>query len=256
MKSISLLFSLVVLVLPTVAAGQAPQKDVFANPRNLEVLPQDISSRELGETMKGFAMGLDVRCETCHVGEAGQPLDTFDFASDEKPMKQKARRMLKMVMAINTDHVASLNDIEASDPVEVRCVTCHRGRPQPKLIQDILDEQLAGGGLETALETYNKLRGEFYGSHSYDFSEMSLPLYAQALAGRGELDAAVAFARINTEHYPESYYSFFMLAELYAASGQKAAAIEGFQRAAELNPRARPFIDGRIAALEAEPGAK
>ena len=255
MKPISLLFTLVAMALPTVAAGQAPQKDVFANPQNLKVLPQDISSRELGDTMKGFAMGLGVRCESCHVGEAGQPLDTFDFASDEKPMKEKARLMLNMVTAINTEHVALLNDIEASTPVEVRCVTCHRGRPQPKLIQDILDEQLAGGGLETALETYNKLRGEFYGSHSYDFSEISLPLYAQSLAGRGEMEAAVEFAKTNTENFPESYYSFFMLAELNAASGQKAAAIEGFQRAAELNPRAKPFIDGRIAALEGEPGA-
>ena len=255
MKPNTLLLSLLVLVLPAVATGQAPRKDVFANPQNLEVLPKDISSKELNETMKGFAMGLGVRCETCHVGEAGQPLDTFDFESDEKAMKRKARLMLKMVTAINTEYVASLNEIEPSEFVEVRCVTCHRGRPQPKLIEDILDEQLAAGGLETALETYDRLRREFYGSHSYDFSEFSLPMYAQALASRGETDAAVEFAKTNTRYFPESYYSFFTLAELLAATGQKAAAIEGYDKAAELNPRARPFIEGRIAALEAEPGS-
>ncbi len=255
MKPITLLFSLVALALPAAAAGQAPQKDVFADPQNLKVLPQDISSRALGETMKGFAMGLGVRCESCHVGEAGQPLDTFDFESDEKAMKQKARLMLKMTMAINAEHVASLNEIEESDYVEVRCVTCHRGRPQPKLIQDVLDEQLAAGGTDTAVETYNKLRDAFYGSHSYDFSEMSLPLYAQALAGRGDTDAAIEFAKTNTQNFPESYYSFFVLAELYAATGQKAPAIEGYERAAELNPRARPFIESRIAVLGANPGS-
>jgi len=252
MKPFPLLFSLVVLALPTAAIGQAPQKDVFANPQNLKVLPKDISSKELSKTMKGFAMGLGVRCETCHVGEAGQPLDTFDFESDEKAMKQKARLMLKMVAAINGEYVPSLNEIEESERVEVRCITCHRGRPQPKLIEDVLDEQLASGGLDTAVETYNKLRGEFYGSHSYDFSEFSLPMYAQALAGRGETDAAIEFAKINTEHFPESYYSFFVLAELYSATGQKAAAIEGYERAAELNPRAKPFLEGRIAAMEAK----
>ena len=193
-----------------------------------------------------------MRCETCHVGEAGQPLHTFDFESDEKAMKRKARVMLKMVAAINTDHVASLNEIEEAEHVEVRCVTCHRGRPQPKLIEDVLDEQLADGGLDTAVETYNKLRGEFYGSHSYDFSEFSLPMFAQTLAGRGDTGAAIEFAKINTEQFPESYYSFFVLAELYAATGQKEAAITGYERAAELNPRAKPFLDSRIAALDVE----
>lgn len=252
MKPITLLFSIVVLVLPTAAISQEPKKDIFANPQNLKVLPKDISSRELSETMKGFAMGLGVRCETCHVGEAGQPLETFDFESDEKAMKQKARLMLKMSAAINAEHVASLNEIEESERVPVRCVTCHRGRPQPKLIEDVLDEQLADGGPEKAVETYNKLREEFYGSHSYDFSEFSLPMYAQALAGRGETDAAVEFAKINTQHFTESYYSFFVLAELYSATRQNAAAIEGYERAAELNPRAKPFLEGRIAALDAK----
>ena len=254
MKPITVLFPLIVLVLPAVAAGQAPQRDVFANPQNLEVLPKDIGSHELGETMKGFAMGLGVRCETCHVGEAGQPLDTFDFASDEKAMKQKARLMLKMVMDINGEYVASLNTIEESQYVEVRCVTCHRGRPQPKLIEDVLDEQLATGGVEAAVETYSKLRERFYGSHSYDFSEMSLPLYAQALAGRGETDAAIEFAKTNTANFSESYYSFLVLAEIYAATGNKGAAVKGYERAAELNPRAKPFIEGRVAALDADPG--
>ncbi len=252
MKPITLLISAIVLLLPAAAAGQGPQKDVFANPQNLKVLSKDINSKELGDTMKGFAMGLGLRCESCHVGEAGQPLDTFDFASDEKTMKQKARQMMNMVAAINSEHVASLNEIEESEFVEVRCVTCHRGRPKPKLIQDVLDEQLAAGGADAAVETYNKLRAEFYGSHSYDFSEMSLPMYAQVLASRGQIDAAVTFVQANTQNFPESYYSFFLLAELYSATGQKAAAIEGYQRAAELNPRARPFIEGKIAALEAE----
>ncbi len=59
------------------------KKDVFANPQNLKVLPKDISSRELGSTMKGISMGTGLRCEGCHVGEAGKPLTTFGFESDE-----------------------------------------------------------------------------------------------------------------------------------------------------------------------------
>ncbi len=252
MKTTGQFLVLLVLVTAISATAEAQQKDVFADPKNLKVLPKDIGSKELGDTMKSFAMGLGVRCESCHVGEPNTPLDTFDFASDEKPMKQKARLMLRMQSAINDEHVASLNEIESGERVPVRCVTCHRGRPKPKMIEDELDEQLAKSGVETAVDVYKKLRGEFYGSHSYDFSEMSLPMYAQALAARGELDAAVEFVTINTANFPDSYYSFFVLAELNAATGQTVAAIESYERAAELNPRARPFIEGRIKAISAE----
>ncbi len=249
MKPIVHLFALVALVLSVSTHAQEQKKDIFADPQNLKVLPTDISSKKLGETMKGFAMGLGVRCESCHVGEPNTPLDTFDFASDDKAMKQKARAMLEMVNAINNEHVKALDEIESSTRVAVRCVTCHRGRPKPMLIEDVLDEQLAKSGAETAIGVYNKLRGEFYGSHSYDFSEMALPMYAQALAGRGELAAAVEFAKINTTNFPDSYYSFFVLAELYAATGQKDDALASYERAAKLNPQARPFLAQRIAAL-------
>ena len=78
---------------------------VFDDPSNLQVLPADISAAELGETMKSFAMGTGYRCSNCHVGEEGQPLTTYDFASDEKELKQTARRMLKMVRDINATHL-------------------------------------------------------------------------------------------------------------------------------------------------------
>ncbi len=249
MKSIMLLTLLVTLVLPFSSVAQEQRKDVFANPQNLKVLPEDISSADLGATMKGFAMGLGVRCENCHVGEPNTPLETFDFESDEKAMKRKARLMLKMVQAINSEHVPALDEVEKGNRVEVRCVTCHRGRPQPKLIEDVLDEQLADGGAEAAVAKYGELREEFYGSHSYDFSEFSLPMYAQALVAKGDAPAALEFAKINTENFPESYYSHFVLAELYAAAGEKAGAIASYARAAELNPRAKGFLDGRIAEL-------
>lgn len=38
------------------------------DPTNLQVLPKDIPKAQLVQTMRGFAMGLGVRCEHCHVG--------------------------------------------------------------------------------------------------------------------------------------------------------------------------------------------
>lgn len=223
--------------------------NVFADPQNLEVLPADISSAELSNTMRGFAMGLGVRCNDCHVGEPNAPLHTYDFASDEKPMKQKARLMLEMVQDINLRHVPKLDGVETTQRVAVRCVTCHRGQAQPKLIEDVLDEQLAEHGIDAAVEHYEKLREEFHGSHSYDFSEFTLPIYAQNLAKAGQVAEAAVFAELNTGFFPESYYSFMVLAESQAASGDTDTAKSNYARAMELNPRAKGLIESRLAAM-------
>ena len=247
----ALYFLLAMTVFASLALDAAEEmQDIYANPQNLEVLPKEISSQELSDTMKGFALGLGVRCETCHVGEAGQPLDTFDFDSDEKAMKRKARVMVQMLADVNSDYVPQLNEIEDAKRVEVRCVTCHRGRPQPKLIEDELDEQLADAGLEAALARYAELRENFYGSHSYDFSEFTLPMYVQQLAAREQLAAAIAVLRLNVENFPQSYYTQFVLAELNSAADNKAAALDAYAKAIELNPRATPFLEPKIAALK------
>lgn len=246
------LLGLPIVLFSFAAAAQQPA-DIFAEPENLEVLPEDISSAELRATMRGFATGLGVRCETCHVGEAGQPLSTFDFASDEKAMKQKARLMLRMVGQINGDLVPALDNVEKASRVSVRCVTCHRGQQKPQLIQDVLDEQLAKQGVDGAIEKYRTLRERYYGSHTFDFSEFVLPTYTGGLALRGDTDAAIALARLNTEFYPDSYYTAFVLGELYAQAGHATDAIANYERALELNPRAEPGLRPKIEALRGAP---
>ena len=229
--------------------AQAQSVDVFANPENLQVLPEDISSAELGATMRGFAMGLGLRCENCHVGEAGAPLDTFDFASDEKAMKQKARLMLEMVMQINGDLVPRLDDVEFEERVDVRCVTCHRGLPKPMLIEDVLAERISEDGIEAAVTEYRQLRERYYGTHSYDFSEFVLPMYAQRLFASEQAEAAIGVAELNAEYYPDSYYTAFTLGELYFASERTAEALASYERAIEINPRAAQMLAPRIEAL-------
>ena len=247
----ALYFLIVMTVFASFPMNAAEEKkDIYANPQNLKVLPKEISSKELSDTMKGFALGLGVRCETCHVGEAGKPLDTFDFDSDDKAMKRKARVMVQMLADVNSVYVPQLNEIEDAKRVEVRCVTCHRGRPQPKLIEDELDEQLADAGVEAALARYAELRENFYGSHSYDFSEFTLPMYVQQLAAREQLDVAITVLQLNVENFPQSYYTQFVLAELNSAADNTAAAIVAYTKAMELNPRAAPFLEAKIAALK------
>jgi hypothetical protein len=115
----------------SVATAQtAPPSSPPASPpafKNLQVFPKDIARPELIANMKFFAQSLGVRCTFCHVGTKGQPLSTFDFASDAKKEKLTARKMLAMVHRINAQ------DFGVTDftKVKVTCFTCHRGSTKP-----------------------------------------------------------------------------------------------------------------------------
>ena len=99
--------ALVAVCLVTPAAAQRFPPDSFTN---LKVLPPDIAARELVSVMTCFTRALGVRCTHCHVGEEGRPLETYDFPSDDKLPKRQARDMLRMVEAINQQHLARLEE--------------------------------------------------------------------------------------------------------------------------------------------------
>ena len=108
-------------------------------PKNLQVFGASVKGRELGGQMRQFALGLGVRCQYCHLGKGGaepdpQDLTSFDFALDS-PAKEKARTMIRMVREINHTHLAGLpgRSKEASERIEVSCVTCHRGKSKPEV---------------------------------------------------------------------------------------------------------------------------
>lgn len=108
-------------------------------PENLQVLPKDISGEELDNIMKTYARSLGVRCNHCHVSHKveGQEHPKFDFASDDKPEKNTAREMIKMVTAINRKYIGKMGDEQ--HPLEaVTCVTCHNGRVKPLVSVDSL----------------------------------------------------------------------------------------------------------------------
>ncbi len=93
-------------------------------------LPKDIPKPQLIQMMRGFTMGLGVRCEHCHVGE-GNDLSKFDFASDAKTEKVTARRMIGMAREINTKLLAGFPSGRDENTPAVTCYTCHRGEKKP-----------------------------------------------------------------------------------------------------------------------------
>jgi hypothetical protein len=152
--------ALVVLTgaMPRSASAQWPPQRL----ENLQVLPEDITVRELIGVMRGISGGLGVRCTYCHVGEGGQPLSTYDFPADDKETKEKARVMLRMVNHINGEHFADLPG-DPADRLTVRCAMCHRGQPRPLTLAEALTEVLDEQGIDSAVAQYHTLRNRFYG---------------------------------------------------------------------------------------------
>jgi hypothetical protein len=85
-------------------------------PQNLKVLPKDSTRQRVMATMNGFTRALGVKCDHCHA--------QGDFAKDEKPEKEVARAMLKMVMNLRQNATEFFPDERVN---KVSCWTCHRG---------------------------------------------------------------------------------------------------------------------------------
>ncbi len=184
---------------PTTGAAQFPPDSLT----NLKVFPKDIEVRALIGQMRGFALGLGVRCEFCHVGEPNQPLSTFDFADDEKETKLKAREMLRMVGHINEEHLPEVPN-RSDPPIEVTCETCHHGISKPRTLQAVLLEAHAEGGLDSAIQNYRELRERYYGSAAYNFDDFVLTDVAEQLGAMGHLADGLAMLELNLEMNPNS----------------------------------------------------
>lgn len=202
--------------------------------QHLEVLPKDIPIRALIDTMAGFTRALGVRCTYCHVGQEGQPLNTYDFISDQKPEKQKARAMLRMVSAINGEHLAKLAS-RTTPAVTVSCATCHRGVAVPRPLDQTIIAAYDAGGPDSAEATYRALRQRYYGRASYDFGEVALADVGAALRARGKLADAVRFYMLNAQMLPTSSFAFRQAAGAQAAAGDTAGAIASLEKALAIN---------------------
>jgi len=124
------------------AVGRAQGAQGQPPPKNLKVLPKDMTRGQVVQMMRSFTRSLGVRCEHCHVGE-GNDMSKFDFAADDKPTKEIARKMIAMVMDINSRHLAGVGELPAAPAagqasaagqapaLKVTCYTCHRGDRKP-----------------------------------------------------------------------------------------------------------------------------
>ena len=66
---------------------------------NLTVLPSTIGKKQLLDIMKQLSATTKMRCSGCHT--VSDDLTEGNFASDDKPEKENARKLIRMLMAVD-----------------------------------------------------------------------------------------------------------------------------------------------------------
>jgi photosynthetic reaction center cytochrome c subunit len=109
---------------PQPPAGAAISKTTEQVYKNIQVL-KGVPAEQLIPAMQFVTASLGVQCDFCHLENA--------FEKDDKNPKQTARKMMKMMFAINND---SFDGQQA-----VTCFACHRGARKPVTIPTIGEDE-------------------------------------------------------------------------------------------------------------------
>ncbi|HEY2824138.1 MAG TPA: c-type cytochrome [Gemmatimonadales bacterium] len=186
-------------------AAQGPGRFPPDSLINTLVIPHNTPVLQVIGSMRNFTSDLGVRCQFCHVGEEGMPLERFDFVKDEKRTKLVARQMMRMVQEINR-RLDTLPPAPAGavQGLTVTCATCHRGVSVPMPLADVISSIASASGGDSATRAYQALRTRYYGRASYDFGEGSLNTAAFRLGRAGKFDEALAILKLNETQYPGS----------------------------------------------------
>jgi len=115
-------------MLAGIAATKPPEAPKY---KNLKILPKNISKEDLDKVMDHFKAALGVKCSFCHAPSKDTAQKWPDFASDEKPEKLIARKMMKMTSKINKKFFSDNKNDQGVVVPAVECMTCHRGSPHP-----------------------------------------------------------------------------------------------------------------------------
>jgi hypothetical protein len=195
---------LVLVVIAAFASSLSAQPGKFPPDSliNTQVIPHNTPVMDVIGQMRNFTSALGVRCQFCHVGEEGKPLETFDFAKDEKRTKLVARQMMRMVQEVNR-RLDTLPQ-RPTPGVNVTCSTCHRGISRPVPLPQVLADAAVAVNADSAVRAYRALRTKYYGRDAYDFSENSLNVAAFRVARAGKTDDALALLKLNEEQFPNS----------------------------------------------------
>lgn len=114
-----------------IAIGISTSKPPVGLHKNLQILPKDISAARLDSIMQTYNVALGVNCKFCHVPMKNNP-DSMDYAADTEPMKQEARKMMRLTISLNKTYFY-YDTLQRPEYLKVvTCNTCHRGEAFPE----------------------------------------------------------------------------------------------------------------------------
>jgi len=128
-KKTSIILIIAAITIFGIAATTPPDPP---KPKNLKILPKDISHEDLEKVMHGFNDALGVHCDFCHAKSKDPNQKWPDFPSDEKPEKNIARKMMKMTAKINKKYFSFEKNEQGEKIDAVKCGICHHGSPHPE----------------------------------------------------------------------------------------------------------------------------
>jgi len=147
------------------AISSKPAEQVYKNIQVLKGVPAD----QIIPAMQFIAASLGVQCDFCHLENA--------FEKDDKQTKQTARKMMRMMLAINKDNFEGQR--------EVTCYACHRGAHQP-VTTPVLSED------NVKVAEHHHMHDEEAAPSNLPSGDQILGQYLQAVGG------AEAAAKIST----------------------------------------------------------
>jgi photosynthetic reaction center cytochrome c subunit len=181
-----------VTALPVIsrARGQAAEPDAgplaertFKNVQILRGIPVD----EFMDTMGMFSAATGLNCAHCHALDNGTGWDAYAL---ETPLKQTARRMLRMMNGLNKESFGGR-------PV-ITCNTCHRGDQRPKPVPSLAIQYSAPAEDPNDVDSFP--------SSGLPSPESIFDKYFQAIGGRARVEslksivAKGAYSGYDTDH--------------------------------------------------------
>ena len=224
-----LLVGLGLVALSGALGAQAPGHWPPDSLSNTRVIPHATPVIQVVGMMRNFTGDLGVRCQFCHVGREGQPLEQFDFISDEKRTKLTARQMMLMVQEINrrVDTIPG----RTTPGLQVTCATCHRGVSRPAPLFTVIADAAIAAGADSATRAYRALRERYLIRGVYDFGEPSLNTAAFRLGRASKFDEAFALLKLNEEMFPSSSAMYVIRGNINLMRADTNAAAAAFREA-------------------------
>ena len=123
MRTHRAVLAVAIVVVTSFAAAQRPPREQQL--KNLQFFPKGTTHDEIVPPMQEMTKAIGAKdCEYCHVSGRGE--------LDDKVQKRTARLMLRLVADLNAKLEAELGPAPGGEQ-RVRCITCHRGEPIPRL---------------------------------------------------------------------------------------------------------------------------